>query len=380
MANICYYEIHARGPKRNVLDLGCMIPDYSGDKEILYANGTEDDYLLWFKGDCKWELDAYCGENPNVTYEPDEDDDIDDDDLKSYFENFFDKEMYIPMRQKSEILQIEIFALSVDSGGFFVNIDHYDKGKILSSVNILEEETHIDLLKEFSIDPENVEESAWDRVRSLPTKEESDGYRHDEENKGELIQASTLANLQAGDTFQMGRYPQANGGKKAPIDWLVLDKKGGKLLVISKFILDYQPFHGYKQAEQWGSSRIRNWLHEVFLKEAFFEKEQSLICETNIISMFNDGVEELSSDKLFLLSDKEVKKYFKTAKDRRAECTVYAKKAPGWGLRSYKLGTESFQAVYYSGRIISNGFSEMNHSNFECVWGVRPAMWLCHCE
>ena len=85
------------------------------------------------------------------------------------------------MRQKSEILQIDIFALSVDSGGFFVNIDHYDKGKILSSVNILEEETHIDFLKEFSIDPENVEESAWDRVRSLPTKEESDGYIDDEE-------------------------------------------------------------------------------------------------------------------------------------------------------------------------------------------------------
>lgn len=165
MANCCYYEIHAKGPKRNVLALGCMFADYNGDKKVMLAKGDEDSFELWFKGDCKGELDAYCKEDPDIIYEPFEDDDIDDDDLESCFYEFFDEECCrIPMRQKSEILKVEIIALSVDEGEGFINIDHYNKGKKIASVNILEEQVSTDLLKEFDLDPENIAESVWERM------------------------------------------------------------------------------------------------------------------------------------------------------------------------------------------------------------------------
>ena len=35
------------------------MPLYSGDKEYLSAEGTEEDFTLVFLGDCKWSVDSY---------------------------------------------------------------------------------------------------------------------------------------------------------------------------------------------------------------------------------------------------------------------------------------------------------------------------------
>ncbi len=143
MANFCYYEIHAKGPKDRVYALGAMMPVYE-DIAILRKSGTDKDYTLWFKGDCKWALDAYCDEKPGVVFDESDDEEIVPG--KSYgvfidycydYQKFNDEYMYLTMRQKSEILQIEVFAMSIDEGGGFVCFDHYKNGKQITSIDIL---------------------------------------------------------------------------------------------------------------------------------------------------------------------------------------------------------------------------------------------------
>lgn len=56
--------------------------------------------------------------------------------------------------------------------------------------------------------------------------------------------AVDLKSLKVGDTFTFGHYEQDNNSSngKEPIEWLVLDRKGNEVLVISKYCLDSKPY------------------------------------------------------------------------------------------------------------------------------------------
>ena len=79
MANICNYEIHVKGRKKAALLLFAATPAY-GDKEITHEEGTDEEYILWMKGDCKWSLDTYTEEKPGVTIDLDS---LTEDDLRN---------------------------------------------------------------------------------------------------------------------------------------------------------------------------------------------------------------------------------------------------------------------------------------------------------
>lgn len=69
MANVCNYEIHIKGSKKAALYFVDMTPSYCRDKEIIHEEGTDNEYIVWMIGDCKWDLDAYCEENPDAAAE-----------------------------------------------------------------------------------------------------------------------------------------------------------------------------------------------------------------------------------------------------------------------------------------------------------------------
>ena len=76
-----------------------------------------------------------------------------------------------------------------------------------------------------------------------------------------------LQNADIGDTIVWGEYEQdcnkENG--KERVEWIVLAKKTDKLLVISRYALDCQPFQTKITGEiTWDNSSIRKWLHEDF--------------------------------------------------------------------------------------------------------------------
>jgi hypothetical protein len=100
-----------------------MMPLYTGEKEILFEEGTENNFTLIFTGDCKWSVDAYTSPlSEPKPLSPEEVDVIDDGDYWN-----------VNLRDKSILLNCEIFCNSKDIDDCCWAIyEHYDKGKIIN--------------------------------------------------------------------------------------------------------------------------------------------------------------------------------------------------------------------------------------------------------
>ncbi len=130
-----------------------------------------------------------------------------------------------------------------------------------------------------------------------------------------------------------GEYPQqsANSAGKQPIEWIVLEEQEDKIFLLSKYILDVQPYcrAEYNSYSSWDASTVREWLHTTFKSEAFSDEEQDRIIATKprkctMCMEWRYDVKRLpcytsnyrackdmgkTRDELFLLSTKEIKRY-----------------------------------------------------------------------
>lgn len=76
------------------------------------------------RGDCNWSLDSHCREQEEVAllgYEG-----VDDDDLRLGCD---DGNWHMTMRQKSELLGLEVLAQEWSDESDFNNFAHYDRGE-----------------------------------------------------------------------------------------------------------------------------------------------------------------------------------------------------------------------------------------------------------
>lgn len=128
-----------------------------------------------------------------------------------------------------------------------------------------------------------------------------------------------------GTYITFGAYEQDNKKKNGvePIEWLVLENNGESILVISKYVLDGQPYSNaydtYKYQPYpitWEYCSLRAWLNSTFYTTAFTEGERARI-QTTLLSnkakaMFNEKVDGGNDtlDNVFLLSYEEVLRYF----------------------------------------------------------------------
>ena len=210
-----------------------------------------------------------------------------------------------------------------------------------------------------------------------------------------------LSSAQVGDLITIGRYEQDNDLDNGPeaIQWRVLDKKDGKLLVISDKALDYISYsYEWEQVEKsvWATSCSRGWLNNYFMQTAFTPAEQARISLSDIHTDPSPGFDNDpgpdTQDYVFLLSAQETERYFPTAESRRVLLSDYvhphnkirinrqgwgtnATRIHGdWGLRSpNKYGTFAYildyQTIYWTaGDIWYDG------GGFE--GDIRPAMWI----
>ncbi len=144
-----------------------------------------------------------------------------------------------------------------------------------------------------------------------------------EPSLGERIQAINENNGKPdipdlGDIITFGAYPQtAEGTDSSPIEWYVLDKDGDKVLLISRFGLDMQPYNKDAGDTTWAECTLRTWLNDTFLNRAFTPEEQKKIVTTNVpndksqchrLCSSNGGID--TQDKIFLLSCKEAEEYY----------------------------------------------------------------------
>ena len=105
-----------------------------------------------------------------------------------------------------------------------------------------------------------------------------------------------------------------------PIVWDILDKEDGKMLLLSRYILDchsfidVSPYARTPEKIKWHSSLLRTWMNKEFLNNAFDKDEQQLILTTELKTeknpIYNVDGGKTTKDKVFCLSADEVIKYF----------------------------------------------------------------------
>lgn len=196
-----------------------------------------------------------------------------------------------------------------------------------------------------------------------------------------LKQKYALLACETGDVITFGTYEQDNNldnGAEA-VEWVVLERDGNKALVISKYCIEWLPFHNTITDVSWKNSSIRSWLNSTFLNEAFTAQEKKSIISTQHTNpdFYDDSESErnwlgTTTDTVFLLSSGEADKYFSSDSARQAEGTEYAcnkgKSASWyWWLRSANN-------IEYAGFVSEGelGYGEEVDRNM----GIRPAMWI----
>lgn len=228
--------------------------------------------------------------------------------------------------------------------------------------------------------------------------------------------AVAVADAEVGDLIKFGRYEQdkktANGTED--IEWLVLEKEDDRMLIISRYALDWQKYDAKLRDITWEDSTLRNWLNDSFYNTAFTGEEQEKIVpvtnenpdsnaffntdyslELENISGYSEAIirgwgamgGNATNDKVFCLSYEEALSYFPSDEARKCVPTKYAMsqgvchdisagKAEdgtgmcGWWLRSPGKGQTMAMVVQSGGYI--RGRSQVNSG----IYGVRPALWL----
>ncbi len=200
-----------------------------------------------------------------------------------------------------------------------------------------------------------------------------------------------LASATVGDYVVFGSYEQDNdrSNGEEPIEWLVLDKEESRLLVISRYALDSQPYNSAAGVITWEKCSLRKWLNGTFLDKAFqLKSEKAMIPTVKVTADKNPEYDtnpgRQTNDQVFLLSVSEVEEYFASDAARGCALTAYAAAQGAYGNTEnncwWWLRTPGYAEVhavtvgmdaYGSGAINLRGYMTTND-----VVAVRPALWI----
>lgn len=189
------------------------------------------------------------------------------------------------------------------------------------------------------------------------------------------------------DVIRFGTYPQ--GAKEPePIEWLVLEERGSKALLLAKRALDCKPYDNERRDTTWEECTLREWLNTEFLSRAFTQHELARVVEARIVNADNElfGTEggEDTLDRVFLLSQEDAAAYFEGGKCSELVCypTDYAVEngayvsdengGCGWWLRSPGFGPSCAASVGPVGYVNDLG----DYVDFDDYLAVRPALWV----
>lgn len=194
-----------------------------------------------------------------------------------------------------------------------------------------------------------------------------------------------LKEARVGDTVTYGTYEQDgdyDNGKEA-IEWIVLDKQDGKLLLVSRYALEGTSYHYEDEPVTWEKCSLRKWLNTGFMKEAFTQREIKHIPTMRVSADKNPKYDtdpgNDTEDQVFLLSVSEAEKYFKTDDERRYKPTEYARIMGActyegycnWWLRSPGSDDNFAANVTYAGVVYCVGGYVPDG-----IFAVRPALWV----
>ncbi len=232
------------------------------------------------------------------------------------------------------------------------------------------------------------------------------------------IKRQQIRDTQEGKYFTFGRYEKDNKTENGPepIEWMVLDRDGDRVLVISRYVLDCIRYDEEYRRVTWETCTLRAWLNGEFLDSAFDADERLLIRTAHVPADPNPDFDvdpgEDTEDKLFLLSIPEAEAYFHPdpyvvprvgidAEERQKQgakfeanpstlyckATAYAaaqgniprggvfKGAAHWWLRAPGMRASSAATADAYGLFDTWGHT-VNCDGGTQLPGIRPAMWI----
>ena len=203
---------------------------------------------------------------------------------------------------------------------------------------------------------------------------------------------SLTDNLMLGSIVVFGNYPSVTGTKQ-PLTWRVLFSHGGKVLLITEHSITERLYHHTHAQANWEKSDLRQWLNGEFFEDTFTESEKKVILDASSVSSVDifpkgsavsdklpkDEPPLCSGDLVFILSEAEVRRFFKNEEDaccsafgdqHDPECSQSVECA-SWWLRS--PGTIAGCAAYVDkkGNVNKHGTNVFLPGTF-----VRPAIWI----
>ena len=196
----------------------------------------------------------------------------------------------------------------------------------------------------------------------------------------------TTALPAVGSLFVFGQYEQDNHAENGmePIEWLVLAHEGDRILLVSRYSLDFQSYHNDGGDIVWKDAAVRAWLNEEFYQKAFHPSEQDAILEQETSNEVDQGNVEWETsagqntqDKIFLLSISQANQYFEdnNARKNRSTETARAQGARFWPLEETDWWLRSPGKVQHDAGFI--GINGGYHSNAATnKKGIRPALWF----
>jgi len=180
----------------------------------------------------------------------------------------------------------------------------------------------------------------------------------------------------------------AVAGNWGGYDWVVLREEDGRLLCITRDIIEFRKFHETETPVSWADCDLRAYLNGEFFDRTFSAggRERVLLTENDNgdVAFPNGNVgigSEATQDYVFLLSYTEAEKCFPNKDARVAGFTgqigisEYNNEAYNWWLRSPGDYLNDFANVDGIGQVC---YSQSNvHTG---GLGVRPAVWISAAE
>lgn len=178
------------------------------------------------------------------------------------------------------------------------------------------------------------------------------------------VEHQRILQANIGDIVIFGECPDGTLEVSGPIEWIVLNKQNGKIMLISKDILIHKPYNKNTGEITWECSTLRNWLNSIFYMEAFEKKERVWISRSSIANndnlVYGTPAGENTVDRIFLLSS-----------DEATEMLPLKEASDWWWLRSPGMDAQNVARVSINGTFVLYRGALAVRSG-----GVRPVMWV----
>lgn len=164
-----------------------------------------------------------------------------------------------------------------------------------------------------------------------------------------------FANTKIGGTIKFG-----------PFTWEILDVQSDRMLIITSDTIGTEAYDGTMRPVLWPECGLRNKLNNDYL-DLFSDTEKTRILITDV---------DDSQDYLFILSEGEALKYFKSD---AARLTKLQKQSTSWNIGCWWLRSYfPYSSNPHFGSLV-NKDGTVGHSggnDYDDPCGVRPAMWI----